>query len=203
MHPALPPARALAPAFVALAVAACAGGPSVQTGAGANPSAARGQLVAAAADGPVPLEVGRVPPVFRGGPTEVARIASQAGEWLGARFVPIPYGASPAQRRLVFRFDEPAGSPAEICAGRAAPGRLQTSPPRLRAVFCEGTRPVADVTGVAEGPDLQAADRLVTASLDRLFPGRTGNGSYGFPGVSLGVGVGSGGDWGLGGGLHF
>jgi hypothetical protein len=45
----------------------------------------------------------------------------------------------------------------------------------------------------AAGPDLEAADRLVVATVDRLSPGRTGGGSYyGFPGVSVGLGLGLG-----------
>ena len=89
-----------------VALSACAGGPDVSTGPDANPSAARGLLVAAAADGPVPLEVDSVPPVFAGGVAEVARIATQGGAWLGATFVPMPYGQGSDRRRLVFRFAE-------------------------------------------------------------------------------------------------
>jgi hypothetical protein len=186
-----------------VALSACAGGPDVSTGPDANPSAARGLLVAAAADGPVPLEVDSVPPVFAGGVAEVARIATQGGAWLGATFVPMPYGQGSDRRRLVFRFAEPSGSPAEICAGTAPTGALPPPPPRLLAVFCDGRRPVADATGTADGPELADADRLVGAVMDRLFPGRAGDYYYSYPGVSLGVGIGSGGRFGLGGGLHF
>ncbi len=198
----LVPMRRLALSLLALSLGAC-GGPSVRTGADANPSAARGQLVAAAANGPVPLEIDSVPPVFTGGVNEVAQIASQAGGWLGARFTPAPYVIGSDQRRLVFRFEDVADSPAEICAGTAPRGPVPSGPVKLHAVFCDGPRPVADTTGTAQGTDLASADRLVTASMDRLFPGRSGDSYYGFPGVSLGVGLGSGGDWGLGGGLHF
>jgi hypothetical protein len=198
----LVPTRALALSILAVTLAAC-GGPSVRTGADADPSAARGQLVAAAAAGPVPIEVDSVPPVFTGGVTEVARIASQAGNWLNASFTPSPYGMGSAQRRLVFRFEEATDGPAAVCAGTAPHGPLPPGPPKLHAIFCDGPRPVADTTATAEAADLAAADRLITASMDRLFPGRTGDSYYGFPGVSLGVGVGSGGGWGLGGGLHF
>ena len=62
---------------------------------------------------------------------------------------------------------------------------------------------LAYLHGTAASTDLAAADKLVGDVMDRLFPGRVGDYYYSSPGVSLGVGVGSGGDWGLGGGLHF
>jgi hypothetical protein len=186
-----------------LAMTACRAGPDVSTGQGANPSAARGRLVAAAAKGPVPLEIDSVPPVYAGGVPEVARVASRAGEWLGAGFVPVPYGQGASGTRLVLRFEEPSGAAAEICRGRAPHGVLPPPPLRLHAVFCDGPMPVADVTGTAAGTDLVEADRLISVAMDRLFPGRDGDYYYSAPGVSLGVGLGSGGGWGLGGGLHF
>lgn len=185
-----------------LLLTACAGGPDLTTGEGADPSAARGQLVAAAAEGPVPLEIDSVPPVFTGGVNEVARVASQAGSWLGATFVPTPFGQGSMRKRLVLRFEESPGAPAAICAGDAPMGGLPP-PIRLHAVFCDGPRPVADVAGTADGTDLAAADRLVRATMDRLFPGRTGDYYYSYPGISLGIGIGSGGSFGLGGGLRF
>ena len=59
------------------------------------------------------------------------------------------------------------------------------------------------MTGIASGAAPEDTDRLVTATVDRLFPGRNGDATSGFPGVSLGVGIGTGGRWGLGGGLRF
>ena len=189
-----PPTRTAIATFALLAigVGACGGGPRVTTGPGADPSTARGQLVAAAANGPVPLEIDRVPSVYKGGPAEVAEVAARAADWLHVRFDPAPLGADPDRKRLVFRFADAPGTPAEACTGRAPPGAVP-SPPRLHAVFCDGLRPVADATGTAAGPDLEAADRLVVATVDRLFPGRTGGGPYyGFPGVSVGLGLGLG-----------
>ena len=97
------------------------------------------------------------------------------------------------------------GAPEQACASTPAPRGVVPPPPaKLTAVFCDGPRPVADVTGTANGATPEDTDRLVTATVDRLFPGRDGGSSgYGFPGVSLGVGLGTGGRWGLGGGLHF
>ncbi len=60
---------------------------------------------------------------------------------------------------------------------------------------------VVSGTAAAEGPS--AADELVVTSMNRLFPGEGSGYSSSFPGVSLGVGIGTGGRWGLGGGLHF
>ena len=73
---------------------------------------------------------------------------------------------------------------------------------KLYAVFCDGSRPVADIDGTAAAAGPSAADELVTLTMNRLFPG-DGSSYSAFPGVSLGVGIGSGGGWGLGGGLSF
>ena len=50
-------------ALLSVGLGACNSGPRITTGQGASPSAARGQLVAAAANGPVRLEVDRAPPL--------------------------------------------------------------------------------------------------------------------------------------------
>lgn len=190
-------------------LAACAGGPQVDTGAQANPSAARGLLAAASTQGPVPLVMGTVPATFAGGPAQVAGTASNAVAWLGASFTPVELGAGDlAARRVVFRFDDAAPDPATVCTSPIATTVLPSSPPRLMGVFCDGARPVADVSGTATGPDLASANELVTTVTERLFPGGGAGGySRGIPGVSVGVGVGSGGwgnsGWGLGGGLFF
>lgn len=200
------PTRPLLAALVALAavgLAACGGGPDVRAGTDADTSRARGLLVAASAEGPVPLEVDSVPAGFAGGPAEVARVASERASWLGASFVPTPFAAGSDRRRLVMRFEDVAAAPAEVCAGRAVRGPVAAAPARLQAVFCDGALPVADVAGTADGAAPADTDRLVTATVDRLFPGRRGDTYYSTPGVSLGVGVGSGGGWGLGGGLFF
>jgi hypothetical protein len=189
---------------IALLLSAC-GGPQLASGTDANPSAARGLLVATASQGPVPLAIDTAPPTFPGGPLQVAGTASDAVSWLGARFEPVDLGAEPADsRRVVFRFEQVPPDPAAACAGTLGPSSLPPGPQRLFAVYCDGARPVADVTGTAEGDTPADADRLVAAVTDRLFPGRSEAGySRGFPGVSLGVGVGSGGGWGLGTGLFF
>lgn len=204
---------ALRPALLAAAacalLVACSGGPQVDTGAAANPSAARGLLAAASTQGPVPLAMGTVPASFAGGPAQVAGTASNAVAWLGASFTPVGLGAGDlAARRVVFRFDDAAPDPATVCTSPTTTTAPPSSPPRLMGVFCDGPRPVADVSGTATGTDLASANALVTTVTERLFPGGdTGGYSRGIPGVSVGVGVGSGGwgnsGWGLGGGLFF
>ena len=190
-------------------LAACSSGPQVDSGPQANPSAARGLLAATSATGPMPLVIDTVPPAFAGGPLEVAGTASNAVAWLGASFRPVEPGAADlAARRVVYRFDGTAADPATICTS-AIPGTgVPPSPPRLTAVFCDGARSVADVSGTATGTDSAAANQLVTSITDRLFPGNSEAGySRGIRGVSLGVGVGSGGwgnnGWGLGAGIGF
>jgi hypothetical protein len=190
-----------------LAVAACAGGPQVATGPQSNPSGARGILAAASTQGPVPLVIDDVPDSFPGGASQIAGTASNAVSWLGASFVP-RQDVPADQRRLVFRFGDNFRDPAATCSGKPMPGAPATPPLELFAVLCDGTRPVADATGTAAGDSVAAGDQLVTAVTDRLFPGNSTTGySNSIPGVSIGVGVGSGGwgnnSWGLGGGLFF
>ena len=207
--PPIPIHRPVTTACIALLLTAgCASGPQVATGPQANPSGARGILAAASTQGPVPLVIEQVPGNFPGGAAQIAGTASNSVAWLGASFKP-DNAAANDQRRMVFRFSDPIRDPATTCAGHPSPGTLPTSPLQLFAVFCDGTRPVADATGTAAGEGTQAADQLVSAVTDRLFPGNNSTNGYsnGIPGVSVGVGVGSGGwgnnGWGLGGGMFF
>jgi hypothetical protein len=208
MHAANPARRrvcavCLLPLGLALVLAGC-GGPKLRTGAEANPSAARGLLVAASSQGePVPLVIDTVPPSYPAGPAEIAGTATAAAAWLGARFTPVTQLAAESdRRRLVFRFEDVPRNPELICSASPPRGGLPPAPVRLYAVFCDGARPVADVDGTAAGTASTDAVELVTTTVNRLFPG-DGSGYYAFPGVSLGVGIGSGGGWGLGGGLRF
>lgn len=195
---------ALLAGLLSLAVAACSG-PQVATGPEADPSRARGLLVAAASEGPVPVEIDQTPALFAGGPAEVAGIVRASLSSLAARFEPTALGAAErTRRRLVLRFEDVPPDPVGACTGGAARGALSPPPVRLHAVFCDGPRPVADVAGTAAGSAPADAEQLVRAVMGRLFPGTQGGYSY-FPGVGVGVGVGvgSGGSWGLGGGLRF
>ena len=192
-----------------LLMAGCASSPQVTTGTTANPTAARDLLVATAAQGPVPLLIDTAPPAFPGGPLQIAGTASNATAWLGASFKPSTLAAADTnQRRLVFRFEAVPPDAAAICAGTAVEGTLPLPPARLFAVYCDGTRPVADATGTATGDGPTAGDALVTSVTNRLFPGNSTSGySNGLPGVSLGVGVGTSGHGntgvGIGSGIFF
>ena len=199
--------RTAATVGAVLSVAACSGGPQVASGPQSNPSGARGLLAAASAQGPVPLVIDDVPGDFPGGSSQIAGTASNAVSWLGASFTPST-SAPPDRRRVVFRFADQIRDPAATCAGDPAPGAVPGSPLQLFAVFCDGTRPVADATGTATGAGPGPADQLVAAVTDRLFPGNSTTGySNSIPGVSVGVGVGSGGwgnnGWGIGTGVFF
>ena len=145
-----------------------------------------------------------VPPrAFPAGAAGVAGTASAAVTWLGARFVPTDFSADdPARRRVVLRFEDVPRNAALTCSPSPPRGLVPPEPVKLYAVFCDGSRPVADIDGTAAATGPSAADELVTLTMRRLFPGDSGSYSA-FPGVSLGVGIGSGGGWGLGGGLSF
>ena len=211
MSPLTPPSSPRPRLLVALAAllgtAACAGGPQVATGPQSNPSGARGILAAASTEGPVPLVIDTVPATFPGGASQIAGTASNTVSWLGASFTP-KQDVPTDQRRVVFRFSDIIRDPASTCSAQPTPGTPPSPPLQLFAVLCDGTRPVADATGTAAGDSVTAGDQLVAAVTDRLFPGNSTTGySNSVPGVSVGVGVGSGGwgnnGWGLGGGLFF
>lgn len=203
----LPLVRSTAAIGWLLAMAACSSAPDVTTGVQSNPSGARGLLAAASTEGPVPLVISNIPPAFPGGASQIAGTASNSVSWLGASFKPSVDDATD-RRQVVFNFADRIRDPAATCAGQDRGGGVAGDPLQLFAVFCDGTKPVADATGTASGAGTTAADQLVAGVTDRLFPGNSTTGySNPMPGVSLGVGVGSGGwgsnGWGLGGGLFF
>ena len=108
----------------------------------------------------------------------------------------------------MFRFETVPPDPAAVCAGTGSEGPLPPPPARLFAVYCDGARPVADVTGTAAADGPAAADALVASVTNRLFPGNSAAGySNGIPGVNFGLGVGhgsgGGSGWGVGSGLFF
>lgn len=203
----LSPIRRTAMLGSLLATIACSSAPQVATGPQSNPSSARGLLAAAATQGPVPLVIGSVPASFPGGASQIAGTASNSVAWLGASFTP-SQSAATEQKRVVFNFSDRIRDPAMTCAGKGPDSGAPSEPLQLFGVFCDGTRPVADATGTATGSGTTAADQLVAGVTDRLFPGNSTTGySNPVPGVSVGVGVGSGGwgngGWGLGGGMFF
>ena len=99
-----------------LAAAACSSGPQVTTGAQSNPSGARGLLASASTQGPVPLVISDIPPVFPGGASQIAGTASNSVAWLGASFTPATEVATD-RRRFVFNFADRIRDPATTCAG--------------------------------------------------------------------------------------
>jgi hypothetical protein len=79
----------------------------------------------------------------------------------------------------------------------------------LRAVLCDGPRPVAEVVGLGATEGRADAETLVTRTTARLFPPLVGKlpseagWSPGTPGVSLGGWIGSDGGSGIGVGVGF
>lgn len=202
-----PPIRSTAMLGSLLATIACSSAPQVATGPQSNPSSARGLLAAASTQGPVPLVIRFVPASFPGGASQIAGTASNSVAWLGVSFTP-SQSAATEQKRVVFNFSDRIRDPAMTCAGKGPDSGAPSEPLQLFGVFCDGIRPVADATGTATGSGTTAADQLVAAVTDRLFPGNSTTGySNPVPGVSVGVGVGSGGwgngGWGVGGGMFF
>ena len=78
---------------------------------------------------------------------------------------------------------------------------LATRP--LSARVKPGTLQAASAPVIPNGLDGLRVALFPGCMTDRLFPGRSGDYYYSYPGVSLGVGIGSGGHFGLGGGLRF
>lgn len=175
------------------------GGSDVRNLPGSDRRAA--ESAAVVATGPIPVEIGPPPPVLAG-PTaeeEIARLASRGASYVNARFVPAT-GVAPSETRLILRFDDLAGAPPAACGASLPFGASADATPRLLAVLCRNDLPISSASGTAASPERAAAERLVVDTVARLFPTDTDYGGYG---ASVGVGVGSGGDWGLGGGLSF
>jgi hypothetical protein len=187
-----------------LTLVGCATAPSVAVGPGSSPMEARRLLLTTATQGAVPLVIDRAPELLS--PAETAELAQTgASDWTAVAFEPIS-PAEPAEGvRLVFRFDDTGSSdPGEVCAQATGPSLPAPPPARLLAVFCDGTRPVADAFGVATGTERRHVANLVIETTRAIFPGDRYE-SYGYPGVNVfgGVGIGSGRRGGIGVGLGF
>jgi hypothetical protein len=189
-----------AAALLAGLLAGCAGGPDVTPGAGADLGAARQQLIVSALDGPIPLVIDTVPAPLQGPAAEqdIATLIARTTAWANATFRPEPFDGLPSNRLILWFADQASASPATICTTPPPTGAVALDPPRLHAVFCRGSTPVADTIGVAGAGDRAAAEQLVTRTVARLFPDYS-SGSR-FPGVSIFGGIGSGGG-GSGGGV--
>lgn len=186
--------RALLTLFALTLVAGC-GGPSVRLGEGSD--LRRAESVAVLADSAIPLQHDEPPGVLAG--ADLASLASRGAGNVGAAFVARDIGPVSGPH-LVLRFENTSGfGPDQLCRGEPpSSGPWFQSPPQLTAVMCRDTEPLASATGVADDADAAAAERLVTATVARLFPGQ-----FRGSGITLGGGIGSGGDWGLGAGIGF
>jgi hypothetical protein len=157
-------------AALALIVAACAIEPEIRANPDSNLTAARRLLAERSAVGPVHVVIER-PPALLGEGEEarraVARLAAEGVRGLSPEFTADPVPGP----TLVLAFDTgPAVPLARVCAPERPPlPAAGAADVRLRAVFCDGGIPVAEVTGAAP-PTRDAAERLVWRSTARLFP---------------------------------
>ena len=137
----------------------------------------------------------------------MARAASAATQWAAASFTPAPPAPARTGTRLAFAFGD--GPDTAVCAGGMTPAPMAVAPGRVRAVLCDGTRPVAEAVGRSQGGSAEQVQAMVTQATERLFPRiggeqtTTGGWSSGAPGISLGGWLGSGGGSGVGVGLGF
>jgi hypothetical protein len=199
--------RFLVPSAVLL-LAACAGQQPPSPAAALGPDLAEARRLLLSSNGPVPVEIDAAPAVLGSDPRGVvARAASEATQWAAASFTPAPATTGAAGPRLVMQFEDTGDATA--CSGTMVPTTLSMAPSRVRAVMCDGNRPVAEAVGRAQGADAQSVQAMVTQATARLFPRiggeetTAGGWSRSAPGVSLGGWIGSGGGSGVGVGLGF
>ncbi|SNB64740.1 hypothetical protein SAMN07250955_104132 [Arboricoccus pini] len=196
--------------LAALTLAACAGSPDVLLGPGADAQAGGRALLTAAANGPVPMLVDRMPATDDAVLTEdelAGWAADGVRNWTRVTFKPSSNASGGT--RLVLRFTElEAFSPNDACRepGGASVGH-ERRPPRLWAYLCEGDQALSSTTGTAAGSDAQSLHRVVLAVTRRLVPGDDyGRGPPGigmFGGVGFGAGSGGWSGSGVGIGLGF
>jgi hypothetical protein len=155
--------RRAAAILALLALGACAPEPTPRVGADGDVLSARRQLARIAADRAVPLEILGAPPGLE--PTFIAREAARGVRGLQVRFAPLASPADPL--RLVLLFDPLGGPPGSaVCAGHAeSTGRGAAA--ELRAVFCDGAVPLAEVATRRDGGSV---DRLIWRTTGFLFP---------------------------------
>ena len=166
-------------------VAGCASEPALRIGSEQGLAEARQLLVERAKAGPVPLEI-------RGDP---GMPATAVGE-IAARGIPgtaVTFAAfgSRTEQRLLLAFDPMPSEPALACGDPVPTAEpIVGNPRRLLAVFCDGSRTVADVRATSAGPALTDTQRLIWRTTSRLFPDNWED-TYGFDwfnriGMSLG-----------------
>lgn len=158
--------RAAAAMLVALALASCAAEPEVRALGGPSHGSARKLLAEATKAGPVPAVILGAPATLP--PARAAQLAAQGISGLDVRFAPV--AAQPPGPHLVLMFDaSPALTGEAACTAAQSDGAISERP-RLAAVFCQGTEPVAEVQGTAAGTDTRAIERLIWQSTGQLFP---------------------------------
>lgn len=182
-------------ALVMAAVLAGCAGPDVRVSERSD--LRRAENVAVLAADPIPLQHDEPPAVLAD--ADLVALVTEGADNIGVRFVPRPL-APVAGPHLVLRFENVAAFGVDqLCAGEPpSSGPWFQSPPRLVAVMCAAGEPLAYADGVAADASRAATERMVRATVAGLFPGR-----HDATGVTLGGGIGSGGNWGLGGGLSF
>jgi hypothetical protein len=189
-------------------LAGCASQPPQTPAAALGPDLAEARRLLLASDKPIPVEIDAAPTVLGADPRgTVASAASAATQWAAASFTPAPASAGATGTRLALAFGD--GADSGVCAGSMTPAPMPMAPDRVRAVLCEGTRPVAEAVGRSQGGSAEQVQAMVTQATERLFPRiggeqtTTGGWSSGAPGISLGGWLGSGGGSGVGVGLGF
>lgn len=174
----------------------CASPDPARLGPGSDARGARRTLAAAAASGPVRLEVNGLP-----APGGLARPALEAEAARGVRGLDVRFGQPPeaaGAARLLLLFDPPPGASSAVAcnaAGGALPApRPEAGGTRLQAVFCDGGALVADATAATPGRDAAAVARLIWRATGRLFPDDYPD-TYGFGLLGNRVGVGGAGGY--------
>jgi hypothetical protein len=165
----------IVPLVVALLIAGCAAVP-VERDPGYRVALAQGALALASAEGPVLTVVQGSPyaQISAERDRTFLRGVRQAVSHLGVRLVTDEAEAGRPEFRLVLLL-EPVGEPqaAAVCAD---PRAIATERPgevlRVRALFCEGARPLGDASGhsTVTGPEDERLVRLVRQTTLALFP---------------------------------
>ena len=174
-------ARMLGTTVLALAVVGCAGSAPARLDPDSDVRGARSQLQAAAATGPVRLEVNGLP-VSSEGPLGRATVETEAARgvrWMSVRFAAAPEATG--QARLLLLFDPPTSlEPGHVCMLDNLPAPVPAADnARLDGVFCEGGSFVAAADASAPSRSPAEMQRLIWRVASRIFPDDYQD-SYGF-----------------------
>lgn len=176
------PVRLLLVSPVLLFLAACAA--LAPPGIEGSPRAARAQLAAAAAAGPVPVVLHALPEGLA--PETVLEAAREGIAGLQPRFEPVD-GPRPAALVLAFADADPVA----LCESRPGPTeRAEAAAGTLTAVWCGTEGPVASVTQRLDPARPEAVERAVWRAVRWLFPDDYAD-RYGFDLFGLRIGIGA------------